>query len=355
MELLYKPDFEEARKHWEAFWNREIIDRPCLAVTAPKEGHEIPPAPPYMDGWDGDFAEAVARWEARAEHTYFAADAIPFFEPSFGPDQFGAFLGADLDRSTESYSRTSWAVPYVENWEESLPIQLDPDNAWWTKMLELMRVAGEASEGKFLVGMLDMHSNLDALASIREPEDLCMDLVDCPDLVHRAMADVRALYSEIHDALREAGNMAERGSIGWISFYSPGRFAVMQCDFAIMVSPEMFDAFILPALEEEAAFLDHSIYHYDGEGALRHLDSVLAIENLDGIQWVPGAGKPAQTEWAELLVKIQAAGKSLHVSGPMDRIKHLHGILKPEGVFYQTFANNEREADELVEWFVRNT
>jgi len=23
MELLYKPDFEEARAHWEAFWNKE--------------------------------------------------------------------------------------------------------------------------------------------------------------------------------------------------------------------------------------------------------------------------------------------------------------------------------------------
>ncbi len=352
MELLYKPDFEEARKHWEAFWNREIIDRPCLAVTAPKEGHEIPPAPPYMDGWDGDFAEAVARWEARAEHTYFAADAIPFFEPSFGPDQFGAFLGADLDRSTESYSRTSWAVPYVENWEESLPIQLDPDNAWWTKMLELMRVAGEASEGKFLVGMLDMHSNLDALASIREPEDLCMDLVDCPDLVHRAMADVRALYSEIHDALREAGNMAERGSIGWISFYSPGRFAVMQCDFAIMVSPEMFDAFILPALEEEAAFLDHSIYHYDGEGALRHLDSVLAIENLDGIQWVPGAGQPAPVEWPGVYRKIRDAGKLIQLWGGLEELNRMVEHLgSSEGIIMLTSAGISEQNE--VESFLK--
>ncbi|MDP6778888.1 MAG: hypothetical protein QGI83_19195 [Candidatus Latescibacteria bacterium] len=355
MELLYKPDFEDARAHWEAFWNREIIDRPCLAVRAPKEGSEIPPAPPYMDGWDGDFAEAVARWEARAEHTYFAADAVPFLEPSFGPDQFGAFLGADLERSKDSFNRTSWAVPYVEDWRDALPIRLDPDTMWWKKMLEFMRVAGKASEGKYLVGMLDMHSNLDALASIREPEDLCMDLIDCPELVHLAMADVRALYAEIYDALREAANMTERGSIGWISFYSPHRFAVMQCDFAIMVSPGMFNAFILPALEEEATFLDHSIYHYDGEGALRHLDEVLAIENLDGIQWVPGAGKPAQTEWPELLARIQDAGKSLHVSGSVDRIKHLHGILKPEGVYYETTAKNEREAEEIVGWFVRNT
>jgi len=355
VELLYKPDFDEARRHWEAFWNHDVIDRPCLSVTAPKEGHDIPPAPPYMDGWGGDYAEAVARWEARAEHIYYAADAVPYLQPSFGPDQFGAFLGAGLERSQHTLNRTSWAVPYVECWRDALPIRLDPDNTWWAGMLDFVRVAGRASEGKYLVGMLDLHSNMDALASIREPQDLCMDLLDCPDLIHDAMADVRAAYAGVYSALFEAGNMAGRGTIGWCAFYSTDRFAMTQCDFAIMVSPELFDRFILPALREECDFLDHSIFHYDGPGALRHLDSVLSIQGLNGIQWVPGAGNRPQSQWPELLRRIQDAGKSLHISASPDEVKHLHGILKPELVFYQTAAVNEREADAIVKWFVDHT
>ena len=355
MELLYKPDFEDARAHWEAFWNHEMIDRPCLAVTAPKAGHVIPSAPPYLDGWDGDYAEAVARWEARAEHIYYAGDAVPYIQPSFGPDQFGAFLGADLERSEDSYVRTSWAVPFVKSWAEALPVRLHPENAWWQKMLDFMRTAGEASEGKYLVGMLDMHSNVDALASIREPQDLCMDMLDCSDLVHRALADARAVYADVYNALYGAGNMAGRGTIGWCAFYASDRFAMTQCDFAIMVSPQMFDEFILPALTEECDFLDHSIYHYDGPGALRHLESVLSIKSLDGIQWVPGAGNPPQSQWPELLQRIQAAGKSLHITASPDEIKHLHEILKPERVFYQTGAKNEQEADDLTKWFVDHT
>jgi 5-methyltetrahydrofolate--homocysteine methyltransferase len=117
----------------------------------------------------------------------------------------------------------------------------------------------------------------------------------------------------------------------------------------------MFDEFILPALTEESNYLDHSIYHYDGIGALRHLDSVLSIESLDGIQWVPGAGNPPQAQWTELLVRIQEAGKSLHISASPEEIKHLHGILKPELVFYDTWANNEKEADALIQWFVNHT
>jgi len=355
LSLLYKPDFAQARTRWSAFWNGGIIDRPCLAVTAPKQGRDLPPGSPYLDGWSGDFSQAIARWEARAEHTYYAGEAIPYFLPSFGPDQFGAFLGADLMRSEGAYKQTSWAVPYVENWEEALPLRLDPDNAWWRKMLEFMRTAGEASEGKFLVGMLDLHSNLDALASIREPQDLCTDLLDHPDSIHRAMADVRAIYSQVYEALYDAGRMEGRGSIGWCSFYSPGRFAMTQCDFAIMVSPDMFDTFIRPALAEESNYLDHSIYHYDGIDALRHLDSVLGIPGLDGIQWVPGAGNPPQSEWPDLLCRIQDAGKSLHIHASTDAVKHLHGILKPERVFYETTAKDEREADELIRWSAQHT
>jgi hypothetical protein len=355
MELRFKPDFDEARRHWEAFWAGTILDRPCLSVIAPREGVAVPPAPPYMDGWDGDYAEAVGRWEARAACMHYGGDAVPYYQPSFGPDQFGAFLGADMERAEATLHATSWAVPFVEDWERSLPLRLDAGHPWWRRMLEFMTVAGAMSEGKYLVGMLDLHSNMDALASIREPQDLCMDLLDRPDLVDRAMAEVRSIYAQVYEALYDAGRMRGRGTIGWCSFYAPDRFAMTQCDFAIMVSPALFDRFILPALREECDYLDHSVYHYDGEGSLRHLDSVLSIAGLDGVQWVPGAGKPPLSGWTELLTRIQAAGKALHIYGSPDEVKYLHGILKPERVFYDTHARNEREADDLVRWFVSHT
>jgi succinate dehydrogenase flavin-adding protein (antitoxin of CptAB toxin-antitoxin module) len=56
-------------------------------------------------------------------------------------------------------------------------------------------------------------------------------------------------------------------------------------------------------------FLDHCVYHYDGKGALGHLDDILAIPDIDVIQWVPGDGNPRSIEWMDLLHKIQAAGK----------------------------------------------
>ena len=77
-----------------------------------------------------------------------------------------------------------------------------------------------------------------------------------------------------------------------------------------MMSPKDARRYVIPSIEAELDALDHAIYHYDGEMALGHFDDVLAIERLDGVQWVPGAGKPRTIAYMHLLKKIQAAGKS---------------------------------------------
>ena len=38
--MRYKPDLEEAKRYWRAFWEKEIIDRPAMCVTAPRRGME---------------------------------------------------------------------------------------------------------------------------------------------------------------------------------------------------------------------------------------------------------------------------------------------------------------------------
>ena len=354
MDLAYKPDFEEARQRWDAFWEGEIIGRPCAAIRAPKEG--VPPVdpPPYLDGWDGDFDGALARYEEWAAATYFGGEAIPYMAPSFGPDQFAAFLGAKLERSPDSLS-TTWAVPFVQDWDEVLPFRLDSQNPWWRKMSDFLRQIAQVGEGKFLAGMLDLHGNFDALAAVRGPERLCLDLADQPETVQRAIESARRIFPQVYEGLFEAGNMAKWGSIGWLPFYASGRFLSSQCDFAALVSPKMFDRFILPALEEECSLVDHSVYHLDGPDALPHLDSLLGIERLDGIQWVPGSGNPPLIEWMDLLKTIQNAGKCLHIYCTAEEVKVFHRELKPNRVLYHVSTETEREARDLLKWLEQNT
>ena len=37
MELRCKPNLADAIEHWRAFWNQDLIKRPCCAVTAPSD------------------------------------------------------------------------------------------------------------------------------------------------------------------------------------------------------------------------------------------------------------------------------------------------------------------------------
>ena len=352
MELSFRPDLDEALERWRAFWNHDLIKRPCVAVTAPKEGVERVGGPPGQIPPETDFAAHLDRAEAAMAATWYGGEAVPMFQPSFGPDMAAAFVGARLDWSADSAS-TSWSVPFVESWEDALPLELGGEA--WDRFVELNRLAGQRGDGKFLVGMLDFHSNFDWLAAIRGPDRLCMDLLDTAELVHRAMANVRQLYPQVYDALYEAGNMAGRGSGGWLPYFCEGRYVTVQCDFCCLLSPAQFNEFGLPALEEECDSVDRSVYHYDGATCLQHFDAITGIASLDGIQWTPTAGGPPMIEWMDLLKRFQAAGKSIFVACSADELKIFHRELEPNLVFYRVGVGSPRAGEELLAWLETHT
>ena len=96
MDIIYKPDLDRVKQYWGAFWKREIIDRPCVSITAPKDESGQKERPPYLAGNEDEFLNSLKMFEEWADSTYFAGEAIPFFEITFGPDQLSAFSGAEL-------------------------------------------------------------------------------------------------------------------------------------------------------------------------------------------------------------------------------------------------------------------
>jgi len=357
MQLQYKPDFEEARNAWNHYWAGECLKRPLVVVQAPRPSR---PAIEIKDRywnathglWDAQFAQIDAWLDA----ALFLGESIPFFCPDLGPDQFAAFFGAELKFSPDS-RQTNWVEPRITDWRAALPLKLDKTNAAWCVILEYCRRLAEHARGRFLVGMIDLHSNADTLSALRGPANLCMDFYDCPELIAQAMQDVRRAFRPVYEAIYKAAGMSRTtGTIGWIPFWCEGRFATIQCDFICMVSPEISRRYILPALEEEASFLDHCVLHFDGPGALPHLDDILAIKRIDAIQWVPGAGQPPMHTWLDVLKKCQAAGKGLQIYDvTFDEIRILHKELKPNGVVYCPNVKSETEARAIMAWLERNT
>ena len=93
--LKYKENFAETKEYFRAFWEKEVIDRPLIAVKCPKNPDlKIHPAP-YMAGAEkGNYMEVLKIQENYFRNTEFSiGEAIPTFECTFGADQFAAFLG----------------------------------------------------------------------------------------------------------------------------------------------------------------------------------------------------------------------------------------------------------------------
>jgi 5-methyltetrahydrofolate--homocysteine methyltransferase len=139
------------------------------------------------------------------------------------------------------------------------------------------------------------------------------------------------------------------GNFHWMGIWSDLLSADLQSDFSTMISNEMFDEFFLPFIDEQTQMVPRTIYHLDGPGAIKHLDSLLGLPNLNGIQWVPGAGAKPVTEWIPLLNKIQDAGKLVYVYCSKESIKTLLDELNPEGLMIVTSCDTESDMLKLIE------
>jgi hypothetical protein len=347
-------DFDRKKTYWDAFWQKEVLDRPIICVSSPKDGV------PFHQHMQTDNISAMAclsknydpfleSFRKSVATTYYGGEAIPYATLTLGPDQYAGFLGGEII-SKEGYD-TTWLHKIVDDWTD-FEVRLDKSkDSYFDKIKKFMEYAAKFANDEFVVGMLDLHSNMDALSALRGPQDLCFDLMDCPEEVHRVLNDVRKTYAEVFEMAYKAGNMEKTGSLGWAPTYLPsGRFAVIQCDFSCMISPSQAREFVIPAIEEEAAYLDRCVYHYDGKEALGHLDDILAIKDIDVIQWVPGDGQPRTIEWMDLLKKIQKAGKGLWIyDWSCQEIEDHFKELSPEGLVFSTWASSQSAADKLIE------
>jgi hypothetical protein len=348
LELLYKPDAGQACARMEAWWNKQILDRPAVLLTAPQPNPQPLPAKRHAslaERWmDVEFTIESAA--VTIANTYWAGDGLPLFCPNLGPELLSATMGAPLTFG----ETTSWSKPILHDWTGIEKLCIDVYSPNIQTQLALQRIALQMGKGKFVTGITDIHPGADLAASFRDPQQLCMDLMDVPDEVHALMRQIFWAFFDFYTLQRDvllAGGQTLTSA--WLPLYcTDGRYYIPSCDFSIMVSTAMFREFFLPELLAEIAWLDRSIYHLDGPGALRHLDTLLDIGQLDGIQFVYGDGAKPASRWMPVFQRIQAGGKNLHITIEPHEVDTFIQNLRPEGVMLQMEAGSVEEADAVL-------
>ncbi len=346
--MLYCENFDAITKKHAEFWARENHDRPLLSITAPKDGAKPLPVSNHAslkERWcDVEYMLKCA--EHRMQNVFFAGDALPQHWANLGPDIFAALYGTELEFGED----TSWAEPFMtdDDVENFTGISLKKDGEYYKKIGEMTSALTEFARDKFIVGVTDLHPGVDALVAMRGPQELCIDTLDNPEFFCKGAFALLDGFKEVFNDHYALTSKYQGGTTNWMGIWHPGRWYVTSCDFSCMISEQMFEDFVIPELIEEIKFLDASVYHLDGPDALKHLDRLLQIEELKGIQWVYGAGQPTAVHWIDVIKKIQNSGKSVQINAEPHELKTLLENVSPEGIMYCITAENEEQAKELV-------
>jgi len=344
MDMMYKDDWPEARERLCAWWEGEIIDRVAIRVTAPKGARRFVQPPDGIETRWTDPDYRVAQTESAMEATFWGGEAIPSVFVNLGPPVMGAYLGCPLHHD----ERIGWQTPIVREQSDWERISFDRENRWWklTKLLTERLV--EAGAGKYFVAHTDIGDPGDAMSYLRGPENLWLDLIEIPETVYAVRDRLLELWYRLYDELFEIVQRRMTGSSCWMGLWSSRKYHTLQCDFSCMISPDMYRGFVLPEIISQAKWLDHNTYHLDGPGAIQHLDILLEMPELGGIQWVPGAGAPPVREWPDLLKRVQAAGKLLYLGAAPGDIEPMLEFLSPNGIIFSTRWGSEQEARDLL-------
>ncbi len=308
-------DWERIERDWTAWWAGEL-ERPLVVIedVETPAGTSLPEAYAFTANFPLEMpaGEVIARYQAHLEATRFYGDAWPKWWPNFGPGILAGFLGARVHPVLE----TVWFEPKELGSIYDLHPVYEAGNVWWRRVRELTRAAVEHWGEHVSVAHTDLGGNLDVLASLRTTQQLLLDLHDAPEEVARLAGEITRLWLRYYDELYAIIERAGRGTTPWATIWSPGRCYMLQSDFSYMISPQMFERFVLPDLAACCEALDHGFYHLDGKGQIVHLDMLLSLKRLRGIQWIPGDGQPPPERWLPLLKRIRDAGKlcQLYVS-----------------------------------------
>lgn len=362
----------ETVEAYEAFWQGRN-QGPIIHYRYPVEVDDAPDPPGWMGramhpDWGGAakaFDAALSAEDPRRIVNEFVDYAERFLAaegfhgegfarvlPNFGPGVLAAFVSG--------YSEYTDGTTWFELGRDRPAMTLEQiaeatiADSPHRRLTELFMTAlADRFAGKRVLCMTDLGGALDLLAALHTSNDLLMALVTEGRKVSDAMEQVDKLWIDAFsrlDAICTRANGELRGC--WMQLISRQRFYPLQCDFAAMISPEMFRDFVTPSLRRCGAFMGRAIFHLDGPSMIGHLPHITSVEQIRAVQWTPGAGQPDVDDegWFDLYRRIIDAGrKVILLCYPPDeaKLRRLFSAL-PAEAFYLLIEGGDRATAQAL-------
>ncbi len=352
-EIASKPlkdceNFPTIARRYEAWWAHDVLDRPLFIASADKN-----PARPLrrrLELLDQPDAWFDAKMQDMLQ-LHRVGDKLPTLRVDFGPVAMGGLFGGRVEFKED----TTWTHASInDDWSNEPAWTIEEENAWWKLMCARLEQAAAHAPGKYVITMPALGGSADVLLNLRGASSLCLDVIEKPDRITTALDKIyhgwRHAFADCYRRTVARG----AGVMRWANLWSNAPYFVTECDFNFMISPRQFEKLFLPDIARVAKTAGRSLFHLDGPNATRHIDALLAVPDIQAIQYVPGAGAPSALEWVEMFRKIQRAGKSLQIICPPEQVLPLCDELEPAGLaFWLELTLPPNELDQLYDQFCR--
>ena len=342
---------EDSIKRYDAFWENSAVDRFLTYIVVGDYSEPRPDNMTDQEWYDYKWTDVDFRMQNAINYygnANYYLDGFTTQFINFGPGSLAACIGGNHECAKD----TIWfdRNPIIKDWSDYPEPKFDENSFLWQKTLEFTDKV-MATEG-MVASLADLGGIVDIIASLRGSQELLFDMYDYPDDIKALIKKIQPLWKQAYTIIADKLFKKQGCMTTWIPVWCRERYSALQCDFSAMLSPDMFEEFVLPDLIDSSEFLDKSIYHLDGPGELPHVDHLLTMPRLNAIQWVPGAGSAdvADECWFEMYDKIQAAGKGVVLfSERPDMIENLINHISPNGAYILVSGCDDYTARKLIE------
>jgi len=353
MATLWKDNWNETKANHEAWWCGEGMVLASWGTGfaksgPPREPRNLPSQPTSLEAWHTDPAWVSARLRTDMAAKVWPADMVPLCWPDVGTVSLAPYLGA-----VENYGETNvWYDHTIEDIDTCAPLVFDPEATAVKRLEATVKATVEKAAGNYFVGMPALVPNLDVLAEIRGTQNLLIDMLENPEWVHQKNDEIDLAWKVAFDRMRALIALPDDSMVfGYFMLWGTGRTSLLQCDVSAMFSPDMFAEFVVPSLIRECAFLDHSLYHVDGHQCLAHVDHILAIDDLDAVEWTPDPQVPSggNAHWFPFYRKILDSKKSLWIANVKPaEVPALMDAIGGKGVYLTVEAASAAEFEQVA-------
>jgi len=250
---------------------------------------------------------ALTAWRRTAWNWH--ADLLKYVIPSYGPNVFIGFCGAQPVFGRD----TVWHVPLIASLDEADRVHFAEDNPYWRTHLETVAFFSAHCAGNVQFGMTDFGGPTDWISAVMGTENFLIATIERPDAMRDFALRLAEECTRAFDLVYPLVTAANDGATNWMPCWSDRRMGTVQDDMAINFSPAMYRDVFLPAVRLMAAHTEHTVLHWH-DGCAHHLENLLAVDEIDLIQFGHDPNSPPFRRELPYMRRIQAAGKCLFIS-----------------------------------------